>query len=482
MKSKHLHFPACIALGLVMPAAADVIYSNLQNLSIPANFDGLYLDVNTGNSNTNMASPVAGWDINPFYGGKFMQNSPAFQPVRATTGNTSAIVNLAGGTSVGSGSTYSTFTWDNDNNSATPQVPGYGSSQTLTTSGGNFTDGQEGYLGFKLYTDATYTVANYGWMRVVFTNNTGGAVIKDWAYDTSGAAINTGNVLQSAAANNAQTVTLTTVSGSFTLGSTISNTGGNANSVVKTGAGTTTLTGSNTYTGATIIQQGSLALSSTGSIANSTTLVVGDTGSSGAVLDLTAKSGYTIASGTTLKGVGTVNVGANNTLTISGTHAPGNSPGVQSVTGNLSYGSGSIFEWDLASSATGTRGTQYDGVNVTGILGGGGAIFKVVLDSGSYAEDFWKTNQEWTGIFTASNAVNMAGIFSDIQWSGGSLLTTPLTTPPGHFSFTNSGTTLTWTAVPEPTSALAGLLLGAGLLRRSRKPVGTSGPACPKLP
>ena len=68
---------------------------------------------------------------------------------------------------------------------------------------------------------------------------------------------------------------------------------------------------------------------------------------------------------------------------------------------------------------------------------------------------------------------------SDIQWSGGSLLSTLSTTPPGHFSFTNSGTTLTWTAVPEPTSALAGLLLGAGLLRRRRKPVETSGLACP---
>jgi uncharacterized protein (TIGR03382 family) len=27
---------------------------------------------------------------------------------------------------------------------------------------------------------------------------------------------------------------------------------------------------------------------------------------------------------------------------------------------------------------------------------------------------------------------------------------------------------LQWTAIPEPTSALAGLLLGAGLLRRRR--------------
>ena len=470
MIAKHLHVLTFGVLGLVMPATADVIYSNLQDIAIPANFDGLYLDVDGPNGwNTDMAAPVAGWDVNPFYGGRILANSPDFQPVRSGTTGSSPILDLLAGVSVGSDSVFSTFV--QGSGGETPGAPGYGISQTLTTTGGNFTAGQEGYVGFRL------NGTNYGWMRVVFTNNTGGAMIRDWAYDTSGAAIVTGNVLQSAAANNAQTVTLTSVSGSFTLGSAITNTGGNTNSVVKTGAGTTVLTATNTYSGTTTIHEGTLALGANGSIANSTTLIVGDTGSSGAALDLTAKSGYTIASGTTLKGTGTVNVGEGNTLTISGTHAPGNSPGVQSVTGNLSYGSGSIFEWDLASSATGTRGTQYDGVDVTGTLGGSGAIFRVVLDSGSYAEDFWKTNQSWTGIFTASNTINLASIFSDIQWSDGSL-----TTPPGHFSFTNSGMTLTWTAVPEPSGALAGLLLVTGLLRRNRKPVGSDGLGRPTLP
>jgi len=94
MKAKHLHVITFGALGLVMPASADVIYSNYQNLSIPANFDGLYLDVNSGAWNTSMAAPQAGWDINPFNGGKNVQNSPGFQPVRRCTSNTSAIVNL----------------------------------------------------------------------------------------------------------------------------------------------------------------------------------------------------------------------------------------------------------------------------------------------------------------------------------------------------------------------------------------------------
>jgi autotransporter-associated beta strand protein len=470
MKAKHLHLIPIGALALVMPAAADVIYSNLQNLSIPANFDGLYLDVNTGNSNTSMTSPVAGWDINAFYGGKNVANSPGFQPVRTTTGNTSAIVNLAAGAGVGSGSTYSSFTWDHDANSGTAQVPGYGSSQMLTGAGGNFTAGTEGYLGFKLYTDATYTAANYGWMRVVFTDNTGGAVIKDWAYDnTGGAAINTGNVLQSAAASSAQTVTLSSASGSFSLGSAITNTGGNTNSVVKTSAGTTTLTGTNTYTGATTIQQGTLALGADGSIDNSTTLVVGDTGSTGAVLDVSAISGgFTVGAGQTLKGIGTVN-GA---VTINGTHAPGNSAGLQTVTGDLSYGSASIFDWELTSN-TATQGTSpnftFDQVDMTGTsdtlsIASGAKINLIVNNGVAFSDAFWNTNQSWN-IFT--NVSTVAGNFL-INNISNDMNSTAYTALHPYGSFTMTGTTLTWTAVPEPSSALAAMLLGAGLLRRRR--------------
>jgi hypothetical protein len=59
MKSKHLHVLTCGTLALVMPASADVIYSNLQDIEIPANFDGLYLNVETGAWNVNTGEQAA---------------------------------------------------------------------------------------------------------------------------------------------------------------------------------------------------------------------------------------------------------------------------------------------------------------------------------------------------------------------------------------------------------------------------------------
>ncbi|MEO8615888.1 MAG: MYXO-CTERM sorting domain-containing protein, partial [Luteolibacter sp.] len=63
-------------------------------------------------------------------------------------------------------------------------------------------------------------------------------------------------------------------------------------------------------------------------------------------------------------------------------------------------------------------------------------------------------------------ASSLASIFSTFNANGANLAA-GVVTGQGTFSF-SGGTTVTWTAVPEPTSSLAGLLLGAGLLRRRR--------------
>jgi autotransporter-associated beta strand protein len=247
--------------------------------------------------------------------------------------------------------------------------------------------------------------------------------------------------------------------------------------LTKTGSETLTLSGANSYTGNTTISQGTLALGATGTIANSTNLIVGATGSSGTVLDVSAKTGgFTIGSTQTLSGIGTVdaNDGTNKyTVTIEGTHAVGNSPGSQTIDGNLSYsGASSIFEWDLNATATdpgaetANSGT-YDQVNVTGDLGGSGAVFKVVLGANTFADAFWDTSKTWSNVFTVTGSpTNLETIFTTVQWFQGATDMTGSTVTRGSFSV--NGSTLTWSAVPEPTSALVGLLIGAGLLRRRR--------------
>jgi hypothetical protein len=69
MKTKSLSLISFASPVLAPPASADVIYSNLQDIAIPADYAGVYLNVETGAWNTDIFSPESGWDINPFLGG-----------------------------------------------------------------------------------------------------------------------------------------------------------------------------------------------------------------------------------------------------------------------------------------------------------------------------------------------------------------------------------------------------------------------------
>jgi autotransporter-associated beta strand protein len=274
-----LHF---LTIAMITPVGADVIYSNLQDISVPANFAGVYVDIETGNWNTNINSPQTGWDINPFFGGSVIWNSPSFQPVRSGTSEFSAVVNLAAGTLVNSSSTYSTFVQGAGGEN--PGGAGYGISEThLGNGSGQFVAGQEGYLGFRLNGN------QYGWMRVVLTNNTGGALIKEWAYETSGAAIAVSNIKREGG-----NVTLDSSAGNFVVGSVINDSAGTTN-VIKTGSGITTLAAANSYTGTTTVSNGTLIVN--GSVASTSVVVNGSLGGSGVLTNATLSGGGSIDPG-----------------------------------------------------------------------------------------------------------------------------------------------------------------------------------------
>ncbi len=297
----------------------------------------------------------------------------------------------------------------------------------------------------------------------------------------NGAGISSGGALIN---NNGSTTSTLTASGGIVLGAS-SSIGGSANistsstisgstfGLTKVGAGTVTLGGANTYSGPTTIKAGTLTLNSTGTIANSTSIIVGDAGSSGAVLDISAKTGgFTIGSTQRLSGIGTIDANdgvSKYTVTIDGVHGPGNSPGTQTVDGNMSYSSGSIFEWDLAANKDSNRldndpvatadngvpGTDYDSVTITGNLSiNASAVFKVIQNAGaSFGNPFWSSTQTWSNIFNVSGTTasgwnntavavyNTNNVLQDVSTAG---------------SFTITGFTLTWSAVHKPTSALAG--------------------------
>ena len=428
LKTKFQSSTGIILLTLSLPAAADIIYSGLLDTAISTNFTGITVTVGDGT-------------LNPFFGGVGVANNNFLQPGRIGTGNQDAIVNFGAGATINSGMTLDA-------------ALGYGGSSTHVGNGAlQFAPSSEGYIGFKL------DGVNYGWMRVVFTNNTGGAVVKDWAYDNSGAALVTGNVLQSAVSGGAQTVTLTSASGSFTLGTAITdafgNAGGVVNSVVKQGAGTTVLSAASTYTGVTSINAGKL--------------VMGD-----AVADTFATSAVNVAATATLGGSGTLS--GNVTLATEtfsgandgGTLAPGSGTGTLTVGGATTLNQGSIFAWDISA-----NGASFDKLQTATLVDGGaagGSVFQIVVADSTFTDTFWDTAQSWTNIFTTDGTAgtaftDWANIFgSTVSVVNGSF--TPITPVDG--SFTLTGSTLSWSAVPEPSSALAGLLLAAGLLRRRR--------------
>lgn len=213
-------------------------------------------------------------------------------------------------------------------------------------------------------------------------------------------------------------------------------------SVVKNDSGTLTLTASNSYSGSTTVNGGTLLVDG-GAITSSAT---------------TVQSGATIATGST----GTV--GTSLTVNSGGTFAPGTegAVGTATVLGNTTMNSGSIFSWDM------NEGGTYDQVTLSsGSLGGSGATFDInnLTNSGDYTGTFWDSNQSWSNIFSGSPT--LSSIFS--TFSGLNISSTGVVAGQGQFSF--SGSDLVWTAfsaVPEISTAFAGLLLASGMLKRRR--------------
>ena len=225
-------------------------------------------------------------------------------------------------------------------------------------------------------------------------------------------------------------------------------------SLTKVGGGRLALTGANTFSGATNVDAGELALN--GSITGS----------------------LSVASIASLSGTGTVGGNA----TIIGTHSPGNSPGAQTFNANLTYQAGAVVNWELIANTSGSAGVNYDQIIMpTGNLTfSGSTTLALSFNSAGSAVDwtnaFWNVNRSWT-VYDLSGGLtsNLGNLVL-----GGSLLDSlgNSLSPTGRGYFTTALTgqdvVLNFTAVPEPSTwamALAGLACGRWMLRR-QKPAG----------
>jgi fibronectin-binding autotransporter adhesin len=250
--------------------------------------------------------------------------------------------------------------------------------------------------------------------------------------------------------------------------------------LTKVGAGVLTLTAINSNTGPVTVSGGTLALLSDGSFSNSALIAV----SSGAVLDVSARSDGTlnVNSGQTLKGGGTVNGNVN--ALAGSTVAPGNSVGTLNVQGNVTLAGTLQMELNrtntpntsdrLTASGTITYGGTLVATNIgpalqtndtfqlfpTGVSGFG--AFDLATRDGNNKIYTWQNNVATLGsikVLSVAEAVNLTPTNITFSVSGGVL---DLSWPADHTGWTlqtNAVSLLSSNWFPYPNSSTTNRVL-----------------------
>ena len=270
-----------------------------------------------------------------------------------------------------------------------------------------------------------------------------------------------------------------TNTGANTFSKVIADNGAGATSLTKAGAGQWVLGGTNTYTGATNANNGTLQLSGSGAINTSSGITVAGgaklaQNSSVALISPLTLSGAGLGSRAMLSGTGTIN----QALTLDNlgdTLSPGNSPGLMPYAMTQSWASFS-YDWETNDFTGVTAGTHFDQIDITGglTLSGGPGSYQLnllsltALNALGNVPNFSETSRTWD-ILTTSTGITG---FNAANWTIDTAGFSSSPAAAGTWSLTTVGNNLVLNyvavAVPEPSSLAMFLLgiVGFWLMRR----------------
>lgn len=214
----------------------------------------------------------------------------------------------------------------------------------------------------------------------------------------------------------------------------------------KSGGGTLTLSGVNTYTGTTTIADGTLKIGSTGSIANSSQIIVGAT----TTFDVSDASDFTVGASNAQMLTGTGSINGNLTVGANGTVAIGNSPGTMTYGGGLTLDLGSISNFEINAFTSGNYDLALAAVSGTQTVSFDGGTLNLLFQSGF-------------------NTTGTVKIFDFDVYGGAGFTTLNSTGLASGYSATFDPSNGIVTVVPEPSAAvLIGSIGFLAVFRRRR--------------